>query len=118
MMNDCPPTCDCGNTEDLVEFDGTYVCSECLVTIDYPTEPWEDAHELQEIFLQDFDEEHYLVAAIRKHLLTYSQSLMLHMRGLSIEDCLNGRFNGSQESTVTILFSEWNETLGIKHFGF
>ena len=74
--------------------------------------------QLQKIFLQDFDEEHYLVAAIRKHLLTDSQNIMLLLRGLTIEDCLNGRFVSVQEANVTSLFSEWNETLGIEHFGF
>ena len=42
MMNsDYPPTCECGNTDDLIEINGEHICVECIMTLEYPTEPWE-----------------------------------------------------------------------------
>jgi hypothetical protein len=65
----------------------------------------------------EFHEEHYLVAAIKKHLLTEEQREWMHER-ISIEDMLNGRTDGAYERDVVRIFEEWNTKLGFHHFGF
>ncbi len=43
---DTPPTCECGNTEDLLELDGEHFCLSCIITFEYPEEPWStDEHD-------------------------------------------------------------------------
>lgn len=61
-------------------------------------------------------EEAYLVAAIKKHLLTAPQRRRLYELDLTIEDLLNGRVEGDQ-SVYTEMFSPWNDTLGWREFG-
>jgi len=66
----------------------------------------------------EFFEEHYLVEAITKHLLTPPQRAWLHREALSIEDMLNGRIEGNlRQKYAQQIFDEWNQKLGFKHFG-
>src|SRR4051812_14915063 len=65
----------------------------------------------------EFDEEHYLVEAIRRHLLTEVQREEMHNRRVSIEDLLNGRVIGDHSLWVVIVFAAWNEKLGFMAFG-
>jgi len=72
--------------------------------------------EVSEFFRNgEFYEEHYLVAAIKRHLLTDIQKKELAARDISIEDVLNGRT--VYEQFITNLFNEWNQKLGFKSFG-
>lgn len=70
--------------------------------------------------LGEFHEEHYLVAAIKKHLRTDEQRKALAEADISIEDMLNGRYTGGPEigALVDGVFKAWNEKLGHKAFGF
>ena len=62
------------------------------------------------------EDEHYLVLAIKKFLLTESQREELFALNCSIEDLLNGRCGdiGQEEK----FFNPWNEKLGWKEFGY
>jgi len=60
--------------------------------------------------------EHYLVSAIKKHLLTEEQRKELFEYNLSIEDILNGRYTGDEEPVVLKMYKDWNEKLGWKEF--
>jgi hypothetical protein len=63
------------------------------------------------------ESEHYLVAAIKRHLLTPEQKAFLNKHDLSIEDVLNGRFAIRLSGTLTEkLFKPWNAVLGWKEF--
>jgi len=65
-----------------------------------------------------FDKEEYLVAAIKKHLLTEDQKQILFNMNLSVEDLLNGRYPiGQGELIQHIFYDVWNEKLGWKDFG-
>lgn len=74
--------------------------------------------QVKETFLDEFPDEASLVKAIRNLLLTESQGQALREAGLTIEDCLNGRFGDSTEGLVLSTFLEWNGRLGFKCFGF
>lgn len=61
--------------------------------------------------------EEYLVAAIKRWLLTPHQHTILVEHNLSIEDLLNGRWPcGHMSFYVNNFFKPWNETLGWKEF--
>jgi hypothetical protein len=78
--------------------------------------PWE---QVQKFFLEgEFHDEHYLVTAIRKFLLTPEQKALMAKHDMSIEDMLNGRTNGRQSQVVTRIYHEWNAKLGFHDFGF
>ena len=64
----------------------------------------------------EYDDEKYLVQAIKMHLLTEQQKTMLFRVDLSIEDCLNGRYGEQPE--VEAMYEEWNAKLGFRCFGF
>jgi hypothetical protein len=66
---------------------------------------------------ESFDSEADLVDAIRRHLLTNDQNEWLFHEGLSIEDCLNGRYGGDHEENVAKLYDEWNAVIGKRVFG-
>jgi hypothetical protein len=67
----------------------------------------------------EFHEEHYLVAAIKKHLRTDEQRKALAEADISIEDMLNGRVaNEAAMFVIDNIFNEWNAKLGHKAFGF
>lgn len=66
-----------------------------------------------------YQDERYVVAAIKKHLLTDDQRSFLQKHSLSIEDILNGRFRGDLGDEVTAtIFKPWNDHLGWHEFGF
>ncbi len=74
---------------------------------------WADVVEFWQY--EDFPDEHYLVAAIEKHLQTEDQRKQLFEARLSIGKLLNGRFPG--DSTVAAeIFDAWNAKLGYKGF--
>ena len=64
----------------------------------------------------EFCEEHYLVEAIEKWLLTEDQRKLMFDHRLTIEKMLNGRY-AEAEPIVYAIYAEWNEKLGTKHFG-
>lgn len=67
----------------------------------------------------EFCQEHYLVAAIKKHLRTQEQKQILFDLDFSIEDMLNGRVPGEANgNSVQAIYAEWNAKLGFHHFGF
>jgi hypothetical protein len=66
--------------------------------------------------LGEFPEEHYLVSAIEKYLLTSGQQQRLVALGLSLEDVLNGRYRESAQMTVNVMLSDWNTRLGFSPF--
>lgn len=76
--------------------------------------------EVKDFFInEEFDEEHYLVAAIKKHLRSEEDREGLYHRDISIEDCLNGRVAGEEPQLfVDQMFGRWNEKLGHKVFGY
>lgn len=68
--------------------------------------------------LNAFPDEHYLVQAIRKHLLTEEQRTQLFARDITIEQILNGRVQGeSNHDFIRTLFADWNTKLGFQSFG-
>jgi len=75
---------------------------------------WADVAEFWK--LGEFHEEHYLVDAILKHLLTPEQSAAMSASGFTIEDLLNGRTFPRQEPVREKILTEWNAKLGFKAF--
>ena len=67
----------------------------------------------------DFCEEHYLVSAIERWLLTEDQRKRMFDAKLSIEKMLNGRYVGDGQTgkTVSDIYGEWNAKLGFQAFG-
>jgi hypothetical protein len=65
----------------------------------------------------DFCEEHYLIEAIEKHLLTEEQKAKILAANLTIEKMLNGRYS-IEEEMVESIYQEWNAKLGFRSFGF
>lgn len=65
-----------------------------------------------------YEEEYYLVNAIKRHLLSKDQRAYLVAKDISIEDILNGRTTQEHESFIDKAFSEWNAILGFRAFGF
>lgn len=65
-----------------------------------------------------FDDESYLVIAIKKHLRTPEHKNQIDINDLSVEDMLNGRFGSQKEKIVLAIFDHWNKSLGFKCFGY
>lgn len=66
----------------------------------------------------EFFDEHYLIEAITKHLLTDDQRGRMHSLRYSIADMLNGRIEGAvAQNDAEAIFAEWNAKLGFHHFG-
>lgn len=65
----------------------------------------------------DFCEEHYLVSAIEKYLLTEEQRELMFKNNLTIEKMLNGRYMGLVSGMVQDIYNLWNDKLGFKAFG-
>ena len=67
----------------------------------------------------EFCEEHYLIEAIEKHLLTEEQRKRMFDARLTIEKMLNGRYVGTPEVSRVVfdIYDEWNAKLGFKEFG-
>lgn len=73
--------------------------------------------EIRKQFLDGFDSEEYLVAAIKQYLRTPAQKIKLDAADISIEEMLNGRVAGStNQALVRVIFDEWNEAAGEKWF--
>lgn len=73
---------------------------------------------VQKFFLDgEFDEEKYLVQAIKLYLRTPEQKAIIDGLDISIEDMLNGRYNGRQEKQVEAIYQQWNDKLGFRSFG-
>lgn len=74
--------------------------------------------QVKEFFREgEFHEESYLVAAIKKWLLTPDQAKTLYENKVSVEDLLNGRVENDQLD-VAAIFAAWNTSLGFHHFGY
>lgn len=67
-------------------------------------------------FQNGFQEEHYLVSAIKKYLLKPNQRQQMFQLDLSIEDILNGRTTGEHQPFIEELFKDWNSSLGFACF--
>lgn len=67
----------------------------------------------------EFGEEHYLVNAIERWLLTEEQRKLMFDHRLSIEKMLNGRYAGTKENVKAVsgIFEAWNIKLGFIAFG-
>jgi hypothetical protein len=67
----------------------------------------------------DFCEEKYLVEAIKKYLRTEEQRKRLFEVDISIEEMLNGRYQGTARNCKVVqgIYDEWNAKLGFKAFG-
>lgn len=77
-----------------------------------------DWPKVQKFFLEgEFDEEKYLVQAIKLHLRTPEQKAIIDGLDVSIEDMLNGRYNGRQEKQIEAIYQQWNDKLGFRSFG-
>lgn len=74
-------------------------------------ETWEEA-------CCGYQDECYLVAAIRKHLLSDKQRYALFVLNLTVEDCLNGRYPPEDALVVSTIYKQWNAILGWREFGF
>lgn len=75
--------------------------------------------EVNEFFLNgEFYEEHYSVDAIKRHLMDNDDIVTLSNANISVEDLLNGRFNGAQEPIIERIMDKWNQKLGHRYFGF
>jgi hypothetical protein len=67
-------------------------------------------------FKNGFDDERYLVAAIKLHLRSPEQKRWLDANDISIEDVLNGRVEGGTPQEVLDMFEDWNAKLGFRCF--
>lgn len=76
--------------------------------------------EVRKFFLDgEFYEEHYLVQAIERHLLTDEQRTLMFMNHLTTEKMLNGRVEGQAGlDAENQIYAGWNEKLGWIHFGY
>jgi len=63
-----------------------------------------------------FENEYYLIGAIKKYLLKEEQKEKLLKVNLSISDILNGRFYEEDSILIESLFEDWNNTLGWNEF--
>ncbi len=63
------------------------------------------------------DREEHIVGVIKQYLRTSEQKAWLDAHDLSIEDLLNGRYGGQDESEVAAIYGAWNAKLGKKMFG-
>lgn len=65
----------------------------------------------------EFCGEQYLVMAIKKWLRTEEQRQQMADMDMSIEEMLNGRYDGKFYDSVQKIYDEWNTKLGFKAFG-
>lgn len=80
------------------------------ITGTWTNESWEEA-------CCGYQDECYIVAAIRKHLLTEAQREAMFVLDVSIEDCLNGRYTMEKSMVIDTIYKQWNERLGWREFG-
>lgn len=64
----------------------------------------------------DFQDEKYLVRAIKKHLRTPEQKAQLDAADVSLEDLLNGRTTAKHNDLMREIQTAWNRKLGYKAF--
>ena len=66
----------------------------------------------------EFHEEHYLVEAIEKHLLTEEHRKLMFVNKLTIEKILNGRweYTVAKARVVNRICAAWNSKLGFEYF--
>ena len=65
----------------------------------------------------EFYEQHYLIEAIERWLITEEQRDVMFLVNLTIEKMLNGRYSQDVVSVVVGIFNEWNKKLGFNSFG-
>ena len=63
-------------------------------------------------------EDPYQRRLIRRFLLSHEHKQWLTDNDLEISDLLQGRVTGDQEPMVETIFTDWNEKLGNKVFGY
>ena len=63
------------------------------------------------------DREEHTVDIVKQYLRTSEQKAWLDAHDLSVEDLLNGRYGGDDESGVEAIYGAWNAKLGRKMFG-
>ena len=68
----------------------------------------------------EFHDEQYLVAAIKRYLLTESHKQILNQYDFSIEDMLNGRVDARKvpRNIVHSIFRDWNVWLNYDTFAY
>lgn len=77
--------------------------------------------EIQDYFRYgDFDDEVYLIKAIKRHLMDNYLQNKLNDLCVSISEILNGRVDESRIDPIIydICFDRWNTTLGFERFKF
>lgn len=72
--------------------------------------------QIAQAFQDGFQEEHYLVAAIKLHLMSQADKRIIEQQNSSIEDMLNGRVEGNT-TWVQQMYERWNSLLGFRCFG-
>ena len=91
--------------------------SESMIDLDFILNGTPTLQQVREFWRDgEFFEEHYLVTAIRRHLLTEDQRTEMHERRVSIEDALNGRAEGDM-AWMDAIYEAWNKKLGFHSFG-
>ena len=74
------------------------------------------ANQISAELAKDFPDEHYLVAAIKCHLMSEDDKRIIEQQNSSIEDMLNGRVRGDT-TWVQQMYERWNSLLGFRCFG-
>jgi hypothetical protein len=64
----------------------------------------------------EWHNEEYLVRGIKKYLRTDEHKKLLADADLTIEDCLNGRYDEAQEPIVHRIYADWNKKIGRECF--
>lgn len=72
--------------------------------------------QIAQAFQDGFQEERYLVAAIKLHLMSQSDKRIIEQQNSSIEEMLNGRVRGDT-TWVQQMYERWNALLGFCCFG-
>jgi hypothetical protein len=72
--------------------------------------------QISDSFRQDFPAENYLVAAIKRHLMSQNDKRIIEQNNSSIEDMLNGRVRGDT-TWKQQMYERWNSSLGFRCFG-
>lgn len=69
-----------------------------------------------DFFKNGFDNEDELVSAIKTHLLTPDQKILMSTYDVSIHDTLNWNVSGKGVDVANYLFDKWNKKLGFECF--
>ena len=81
----------------------------------YGNPSWEN---VQDFFKNgDFRENEYLIAAIKKYLLTNEQKQIMSTHNFSIQNMLGGQIPHELIPIKTNIYQEWNTKLEVKYFG-